>query len=133
MKPTLSVLCMMLAAPAWLAAAEWLTPERYFECQIVVQKATIVGLKESGALVSRNGTRAEINAAAERARKNVAAAGAHCGASPGALAAYAYRQSAQVQAWLAEHPEIQAQLDDLSLQIQALSGASGQQGAGEPE
>lgn len=110
--------------PARQVAGSAMTPARYLACQIELQRETIAGLQQVATLSRRSATHREMNQAAESSRNKVDAVGASCGGSPTALAAYAQREQGRIIQWLAEHPETQQRLNDLTAQLQALSDAS---------
>jgi hypothetical protein len=93
-------------------AQSGLTPAAYFECQIAARQATVAGLQERQATLSKGrGTNAERQATAETARARVTQAFGKCGYSASVLGAYAHRNADLLQSWLAENPQVQARLD----------------------
>ena len=112
------LLCWSITAAQ---AQSGLTPAIYFECQIAARQATVAGLQERQATLSKGrGTEAERQAAAETARTRVTQAFAKCGYGANVLGAYAHRNADLLQAWLAENPQVQARLEAEAQRVASL-------------
>lgn len=112
------LLCSSITA---VQAQSGLTPAVYFECQIAARQATVAGLQERQAMLSKGrGTNAERQAAAEMARSRVTQAFGKCGYSASVLGAYAHRNADLLQTWLAENPQVKDRLDAEAQRVASL-------------
>lgn len=113
--------CLAGAVPAIAVAQPILTPASYFKCQIAAREATLAGMAERAVLLRKRASDLEQRQSDDRTRDRVSAALAACGYGLNALAAYAHRHREGLVAWLAANPRVQAQLDDLTRRMSALS------------
>lgn len=125
-KITLSAVVLVLMPAMTLAAAgvqEVLSPAQYFECQVSMRRATIVGLQERVAQMNRTDiTDAQKRASGDVARERVTLAMYACGKQNASmLGAYAYRNAEELQTWLNANPKMKARLDALSQQVAGIS------------
>lgn len=117
----------LLGAAAATASAQTstqagLTPARYFECHIAARQASVVGLQERVAMLSKgNSTNAEQQAAGELSRNRVSLAFYQCGYTAGALGAYAHRNAEELRTWLNANPQVKARLDAEAQRVSSLS------------
>lgn len=110
------------ATGAQAQAVSALTPAQYFECQIAARQATMVGLQERQALVSKTGvTQAQKQAAGELSRNRVSLSFYQCGHSAAALGAYAHRNADELQTWLNANPQVKTRLDAEGKRIAQMS------------
>jgi hypothetical protein len=124
-----ALLLMLTQAQAQDALAPGLTPSKYFDCQLAARQATLQGLQERQALVNKDASKEQKNAAGEMNRQRVGLAFYQCGYSAAQLGAYAHRNAEELQTWLNVNPQTKATLDE---QARRVSGYSAQMPAVSP-
>jgi hypothetical protein len=121
----LAMLCLLFGSLTSAAPGiqEGLTPAQYFECQIAARQATVDGLQERAAQISKPGaTESEKRNAGELARHRVTLALYACGKQDAsALGAYAHRNAEELRTWLNANPQVRSRLDALGQRVASLS------------
>ena len=114
-----ALLLSMNQAPAQDARllSPGLTPAKYFDCQIAARQATLQGLQERQALVNREASKEQKNAAGEMNRQRVGLAFYQCGYGAAELGAYAHRSGEELQTWLNANPQVKARLDEQARRV----------------
>jgi hypothetical protein len=117
-----TILCGALLMNAIASGADELVPQTYVAIEAEVRELTLAGVSERVALLSSGDSTPQSEALiAEKNRQAVTRAYRDNNTTAAAHAVYGTRHSAEIEAWLDAHPEWQAYLDSLVVELEELS------------
>lgn len=101
--------------------AQDLTPQDFLQADVEARQLTLDGMSQQIALITAGASEDEINQAVADNQTNVEAIFASFGTTGAAHSACGTQKRAEIEAWMADHPEWQQTYDSLKAEFDALS------------